>query len=98
MKVFTKDCEIVGQDPKEIRKLAKRLESVAREINELGLEIFGAEGSALYIIDPHSENPIGRASFGGGCEPYVLADIEQPGNGGQNQCKKMSDGTHALCG
>ena len=92
MKVFTKDCEIVGFDPKEIRKLAKRLEAVAREINALGLEIFGAEGSDLYIVDAHSENKAGKS------EPHVLADIEQRGNGGQNQCRELPDGTHALCG
>ncbi len=91
MKLYIKDCIATGYDPKVVRKLGKRLAAVASEINDLGLEIFGAEGSGLYIITPHCDNPLGK-------EPHVLVDTEECGNGGILQCREMSDGTHSLCG
>jgi hypothetical protein len=100
MNVYTKDCDIVGQDPKTIRRLAKRLRAVVSELEDLGLAIFGSEGSNLYIIDHHRTNPLGRSGpFGGGtAEPYVLASLEIGADGGVMQCRECSDGTHALCG
>lgn len=93
MRLYIKDCEKTGHDPVQVRKLARRLEAVAAAINALGLEIFGAEGRGLYIIDPSRRNIMSHAG-----EPHVLADCEEPANGGANQCREMPDGTHALCG
>lgn len=91
MKLYAKDCAVTGYDPEVVRKLGKRLAAVAAEIEELGLQIFGAEGSGLYIIAPRHINPLGK-------EPHVLVDTEERGDGGILQCREMSDGTHSLCG
>lgn len=93
MKVFRKDCRITGHDPKLIARLARRLEKVASELDELDLEIFGAEGAALYIVARRHSNKLQVHG-----EPHVLAHIEEGGNGGIMQCVEMKDGSHSLCG
>lgn len=90
MKTYRNDCNATGFCPDKISRLARRLSKVAGEIDAMGAQIFGAEGTALYIIAPGTD--AGRG------EPHVLADCEQRANGGISQCQKLKNGNHSLSG
>jgi hypothetical protein len=46
MGAFPDECEAAGLDVKQVDRIAKRLESAARDARKLGLEVFGGSGSA----------------------------------------------------
>lgn len=91
MKLHKKECQIAGLDPKVIEKLGKRLAKVCKEAEELGIEVFGAEGSCAYLIANKVLHPESE-------EPLVLFNTNQPANGGLCQSRVHEDGLHSLCG
>lgn len=45
MLVNERECEEAGVPPREVANLARRLDAVGRELDRLGLTVFGGSGS-----------------------------------------------------
>jgi len=44
-------CAVLGIDPKEVARLARRLERIGKDAQRLGLTVFGASGSGCLVAE-----------------------------------------------
>lgn len=76
------ECIEAGVDPAAVRRIAKRLESAAREASKMGLTVFGGSGS-------------GDIRAAGGDlhdRPLILASMAGSWDGGDGGCSQGEDG------
>lgn len=59
------ECLAAGLDPKEVKKLASRLDRLARDAAKLGLTVFGSTNSgSLRFPDPKGDLIVAAATGG----------------------------------
>lgn len=84
--VNERECDIAGQDPKVIKRLANRLQKIANECGELGITIFGGSGTgSLRGFDGNRQRGLGGRML-------ILADIGGNFDGGDGGCTPDEDG------
>lgn len=84
--LYDRECDIAGQDPKKIARLAKRLRSVAAECEDLGITIFGgAHSGDLRCSDANKSRGLTDRML-------ILASIPGPWDGGDGGAYEDEDG------
>jgi len=73
---YDRECDVAGQDPAKVKRLASRLQRLANDCNALGITIFGGSGSgSLRGFDGNRDRRIDERML-------ILATIEGPFDGG----------------
>ncbi len=74
--LYPRECDVAGQDPVKIARLARRLRKIAAECEDLGLTIFG--GAHAGDLCAHD----GNKTRGLTDRMLILAHIPGPWDGG----------------
>lgn len=85
--LYERECDVAGQDPKTVARLARRLRSIASECEELGITIFGGAHSG----DLRSAEA-NKAQRGVSDRMLILASVPGPFDGGDGGCYADEDG------
>lgn len=85
--LYERECDVAGQDPKVVAKLARRLRNIARECSELGITIFGgSNGGDLRASEAN------KSYRGAQDRLLILASVPGPFDGGDGGCFPDEDG------
>ena len=82
MEVYDETCEFLNLDVNKVERLVRRLSSVGKELDRMGITVFGGSGTGTL-----------RVSDAGYGQPYVIAHIS-PGtfDGGDGATDEDADG------
>lgn len=75
--VHEAECAAAGKDPKAVASLARKLGGISREMNKLGVYVFGGSGTGTIRFNDGRDKPLVLAHCGqgfdggdGACNPY----------------------------
>ena len=81
--VYEDECKKVGVDPKRLERIANRIAKAVREVDEMGVQIFGGTGSGDLRYHDHDESD----------RPLILAHLGGINwSGGDGACMEDSKG------
>lgn len=84
--LYERECDVAGQDPVKVARLARRLRAVAADCQELGITIFGGAHSG------DLRAPEGNKQRGVHDRLLILASVPGPFDGGDGGASEDADG------
>ena len=83
MIVYVDECFAAGIDPEIVRRLARRIERAALELQKIGVEVFGGSGHGSLRFDDRFSPALGS---------LILASLNGRWDGGDGGFSEAEDG------